>query len=125
FFGGQAGLASPILFVLLGGAVYVSFKHGSGSLRFVLGMVATVTFGFFLYSSFRRRVEPNWPAPMYIPAIALLGGAQWTARGKKWLNAGIGLAAVMSLVIYAQAIVPILPISPQKDPIGRAFGWRE
>jgi hypothetical protein len=24
-----------------------------------------------------------------------------------------------------QAVVPILPIKPPKDPIGRAFGWRE
>ena len=31
----------------------------------------------------------------------------------------------MSAVIYLQAITPILPIPAPKDPIGRAFGWRE
>jgi hypothetical protein len=124
FFGGQAGLASPILFVMLAMAVVAGIRW-SGSVRFVLAMVAAVTFGFFLYSSLRRRVEPNWPAPMYIPAIALLAATPRSARGKKWLDAGIALAAVMSLIIYLQGIFPILPIPPQKDPIGRAYGWRE
>ena len=31
----------------------------------------------------------------------------------------------MSLLIYAQGVVPILPIPPAKDPIGRAFGWSD
>ncbi len=35
------------------------------------------------------------------------------------------LAAALSAAIYAQGVVPILPIPPAKDPIGRAFGWRE
>jgi len=62
---------------------------------------------------------------MYIPAIVLLAAAPWSVRGRKWLNAGIVVAAAMSVLIYAQAVAPILPIPPQKDPIGRAFGWRE
>jgi hypothetical protein len=31
----------------------------------------------------------------------------------------------MSVVIYAQGIVPLLPLAPRKDPIARAFGWRD
>ncbi len=31
----------------------------------------------------------------------------------------------MSVVIYAQGVAPILPLAPRKDPIARAFGWRE
>jgi hypothetical protein len=49
----------------------------------------------------------------------------WGARGVTWLKAGGALAALISLVIYAQAVAPILPIPPSKDPIARAFGWRE
>ena len=31
----------------------------------------------------------------------------------------------MSALIYVQGIVPVLPLKPPKDPIARAFGWRE
>lgn len=123
FFGGQAGLASPILFIMLGIATWRAFR--ARDVRFVLAVVAAVSFGFFVYSALRQRVEPNWPAPAYIPAIVLLAVTPWGRAGKKWLNAGIIFAGAMSLIIYVQGIVPVLPIPPAKDPIGRAFGWSE
>ena len=88
-------------------------------------MLALVSFAFFIYSAVRQRVEPNWPAPAYIPAIVLIATASWSERGFKWLKAGVGLAARDVALIYAQALAPILPIKPSKDPIARAFGWRE
>ena len=123
FWGGQAGLASPILFIMLGIATWRGLRTRDA--RFVLAMVATVSFGFFVYSALRQRVEPNWPAPAYIPAVVLLAVTPWGARGRKWLTGGIVFAAVLSLVIYVQGIAPILPLAPRKDPIGRAFGWRD
>lgn len=123
--GGQAGLASPIVFVMLCIAVARSLRRGADGPRFVLGMVALVSFGFFVYSAMRQRVEPNWPAAAYIPAIPLLAAATWNAVGERWFRAGLVLAAVMSVVIYAQGLAPVLPIPPRRDPIGRAFGWRE
>jgi 4-amino-4-deoxy-L-arabinose transferase-like glycosyltransferase len=149
FFGGQAGLASPILFVMLGIATFRALSASPGpnadgsfaprpdqgsrrsaesardDARYVLAVVALVSFVFFIYSALRQRVEPNWPAPAYIPAIALLATAAWGATARKWLRAGIIFAGVMSVVIYAQGIAPILPLAPRKDPIARAFGWRE
>ena len=160
FFGGQIGLASPILFFMLAIATYKavipsdpersegesrdpradgrasSSAHGVPStpalcasarddVRFVLAIVAITSFGFFIYSALRQRVEPNWPAPAYIPAIVLLATTPWGSRGRKWLNAGIVVAAAMSVLIYGQGVAPVLPIPPRKDPIGRAFGWRE
>jgi 4-amino-4-deoxy-L-arabinose transferase-like glycosyltransferase len=132
FFGGQAGLASPILFVMLGIATFRALRRrprsdarGVDDARYVLAVVALLSFGFFVYSALRQRVEPNWPAPAYIPAIALLSTATWGVTARKWLRAGIAFAAVMSVVIYAQGVAPILPLAPRKDPIARAFGWRE
>jgi undecaprenyl-diphosphatase len=123
FFGGQAALASPILFVMSVVAVVRSYQRSAPPERFVLAVVATVSFGFFIYSAIRQRVEPNWPAPAYIPAIALVAAADWSSTAKKWLNAGVILGAVMSVAIYVQALVPILPMAAPKDPIARAFGW--
>ncbi len=125
FFGGQAALASPILFIMMGMVVARSFRASAPSVCFALGVVALVTFGFFVYSGVRQRVEPNWPAPAYIPAIVLLSTVTLTPRAEKWLRGGIGLAGAMSFIIYLQALIPILPLKPAKDPIARAFGWTE
>jgi len=123
--GGQAGLASPIVFVMLCIVVARSLRRGADGARFVLAMVALVSFGFFVYSAVRQRVEPNWPAAAYIPAIPLLAAATWSRAGERWFRAGLALAGAMSLLIYAQGLAPVLPIAPRRDPIGRAFGWRE
>jgi len=125
FFGGQAGLASPILFVLLAIATVRALSRRASGAEFALAMVAAVTFVFFVWSGVRQRVEPNWPSPAYIPAIALLGATRFGRNGERWFVGGVVLAAVMSAVIYVQAVVPILPVKPSRDPVARAYGWRD
>jgi hypothetical protein len=46
-------------------------------------------------------------------------------RASRWFRWGVMLALALSVVIYVQGIVPILPIAPRRDPVARAFGWRE
>ncbi|MFI5228607.1 MAG: ArnT family glycosyltransferase [Gemmatimonadales bacterium] len=121
--GGQAALASPILFVLLALAAVRALSRGNRPIRAVLGAIAVLSFGFFVYSAVRQRVEPNWPSPSYIPAVILLASAPLGVRAQRWFKAGTALGALMCLVIYAQALAPILPLAPPKDPIARAFGW--
>ena len=123
-FGGQAGLVSPILFVLLGIVVWQVLRRPDSDAERVLGVVAALTFLFFVYSAIRQRAEPNWPAPAYIPALVLLAVRRRT-EPDGWLRAGVGLAAVLSVVIYVQGLAPILPLKPARDPIARAFGWSE
>ncbi len=132
--GGQMGIASPILFVLLMGAVLIALRdgwevrkrlspHDILVRRFALAMVSLVPLGVFTVSAWRRSVEANWPAPVYPAAIALLaaGTARW-AYGR-WHKAGIALAAVLLAVVAVQAWRPVLPLEPRRDPIGRAYGW--
>jgi len=125
FFGGQVGLVSPILFVMFVIVTARALGKRAPSERFVLAMIAAVSFAFFVYSATRRRVEPNWPAPAYIPAIVLVATTDWGAMARRWLTAGIVLAAAMSAMIYVQGVAPILPIAPAKDPIARAHGWSD
>ena len=121
--GGQAGLVSPILFMLLAIATVRALRRRSSDVEFVLAVVAAFTFLFFCYSATRQRVEPNWPAPAYIAAIPLLAAMTTSSRLDSWFRAGVWFAAIMSVVIYLHAAFAILPLAPRKDPIARAAGW--
>jgi 4-amino-4-deoxy-L-arabinose transferase-like glycosyltransferase len=126
--GGQLGLVSPILFALMAYAVWQSLRRPVDDLRFTLAVVAVGSWLFFVYSALRRSVEPNWPAPSYIPGVALLAAmsaASDVSRAwRRWLNRGIALAAVMVGVIYVHALEPIIPLLPaRRDPLARSAGW--
>lgn len=123
--GGQAGLVSPILFGLCVMSVWKALRGAeSRAVHRLLAVVAVFVFAFFMYSATKRRVEANWPALSYLPALLLtvsLGVA--TPRTSRWLRAGLGLAAVLTLVVYINAFVPILPVRAARDPAARASGW--
>ena len=123
--GGQAGLVSPILFVLFGVAVVRSLRRPISDERYVLAVITAFTFLFFCYSATRQRVEANWPAPAYIAAIPLLAVLPLSTALKKWLRAGLWLAGVMSVLIYVHAAFDVLPLPPRKDPVARSAGWRD
>ena len=119
--GGQLGLVSPILFALAASAVWRTLRHRADDARFALAVVATGSWIFFAYSAMRRPVEANWPAPSYVPAIALL--AALLPANHRWLRRGIALAGVLVAVIYVHALSPILPLPARRDPVARSAGW--
>ncbi len=120
---GQAGLATPILFVLIVVAVAKSLRPALGPERWLLAIVSMLYFVFFVYSALKKRVEPNWPAPAYIGGVVLCAAYRWSEKAKRWRAAGIALGGVLSLAVYLHAFEPVFPIPPAKDPVGRAFGW--
>ncbi len=123
--GGQLGLATPILFVLFGIAAIRSLRPAVDPARWILALMSVLYFGFFAYSALRKHVEPNWPAPAYLGGVVLCASASWSDRAKRWRAAGIAMAGVLSLAVYAHAVQPVLPIPPARDPLARAFGWTE
>ncbi len=123
--GGQLGLVSPILFILAAHAVWRTLRRPADDARFALAVVAVGSWVFFVYSALRRSVEANWPAPSYVPGIALLGALAPSSTARdRWLHRGLALAAVLVGVIYLHALVPILPLPARRDPIARGAGWR-
>jgi 4-amino-4-deoxy-L-arabinose transferase-like glycosyltransferase len=127
YVGGQLGLVSPILFVLMGIAALRALRGGvrgqGDSRQTVLTGIALVVFGAFALSALRRHVEPNWPAPAYVAGVVLLASAAWQERGRRWLKWGMWLGAAVVAVIYVQALVPVIPIDARRDPIAQGHGW--
>lgn len=121
--GGQAGLVSPILFVLMIVACVRALRRGSPA-AWLLAVVAAVSFVFFAASAVRRPVEANWPAPTYIAAIPLLAATAWGASGRRWRVAGYWLAGLLSAFVYLHAVTGrLLPIPARRDPLARGVGF--
>lgn len=124
--GGQAGLATPLLFVLMAAATWRALRHSASATRTLLAVVSVTMWGFFVFSAWRKPVEANWPAPAYIPAAALLAATAadtWGATGRRWTWWGISLAAAVSAVIYAHALFDVLPLPQRRDPLARGYGF--
>ncbi len=120
--GGQAALVSPVLFGLMIIAIAGSLRRGPPIMH-LLAAASAVTLGFFVLTALRKRVEPNWPAATYLPATVVLAGWATSRRRRRWLIGGCALGAALVAVVYVQAVVPVLPVPPRRDPIGRAAGW--
>lgn len=132
--GGQAGLASPILFGLMALVVWWALRDGWRTRhtqrptdvtprRFALAMVAVTPLAFFAISAWRKSVEANWPAMIYPGAMMLLATSTHDTVTKRAWRSGTVLAALLLAVVTVQAWTPVLPLQPRKDPIARAHGW--
>lgn len=120
--GGQAGLATPVLFVLLVGAIARNVKLKRDARRFLLASTAAFCLAFFVYSATRRGVEANWPAIGWLPALVLLAAASSAARSV-WERRALWLSFVLTAVALTHVAVPFLPIPARKDPAARLRGW--
>lgn len=66
---------------------------------------------FFFYTSFKARVEANWPIIAY-PAILALGFLNDSSR--RWVRATMCVWAIAILLIFTQLIFPWIPIDERK-----------
>ncbi|MHB1310838.1 MAG: glycosyltransferase family 39 protein [Gemmatimonadaceae bacterium] len=124
--GGQAGLTSPILFVLMVGAVWRALRDKDDAVRRLLATVSVFVFLFFAWSATRKNVEPNWPASAWLPAMILLAVEAAHLRRTAWLRRGLWLGVALVAVVYADAaflLAPQLGLRPRRDPVSQAFGW--
>lgn len=121
--GGQLGLISPVIAVMAVIAVARALRGIADVRRYLLAVVATTVVVFFTVSALRRPVEPNWPVPALVAALPLLATMSLRGRARAWLIGGGAFGAVCVAIVAAQAIVRIIPISPRRDPISKAYGW--
>lgn len=124
--GGQAGLTSPILFVLLLGAVWRALRARGDDVARLLGTVSVFVLLFFAWSATRKNVEANWPAAAWLPAMILLAVEAARAHRTAWLRGGLWLGGALVVVVYVDAstlLAPRLGLRPRRDPVSQAYGW--
>ncbi|MEO7363353.1 MAG: glycosyltransferase family 39 protein [Gemmatimonadaceae bacterium] len=132
--GGQLGLATPILGVLLMLAVLVTVRNewrlreytsatSKAGIRFALAAVAITPFAFFAISAWKRPIEPNWPALAYAASVVLLASSRAAWANARWWKGGVAFAAILVVAAVGQTWKPLAPIAPRRDPIARAHGW--
>ena len=123
---GQAGLATPLVFVLCAAGVGLAIgrmlrdRDPAWSL---LAATAIVPPLIFLEHTFGDRVQANWPAIVYPGAAIAAAGL----TGRFWSRLtvpAIGLGLVMTFAAYLQAVAAPLPLPRRYDPtLMRLGGW--
>ena len=128
FLGAQIGLATPFIFVLgvLGiGGIVASKKMRSSNAALPVALIIPAIL-YFLWHSLFARVQGNWPSfiyPMFIICAAM--AMRWVAPG--WLGrvlqfsriAALPVALILTMLAYAHALRPLIPLEGSRDPIVR------
>jgi len=115
YFVGQLLLAGPLAGLLLLPAAFLhkTKNETERALKFTL----TGFYIFFLLSSFRGKVEPNWTMPILIPLIVL--SYQFLIHKSLWIKP-LKVVSIISLVlIMAGRIYLVADIGPDNDVKGR------
>jgi 4-amino-4-deoxy-L-arabinose transferase-like glycosyltransferase len=125
--GGQLGLASPLLFGLFAVTTARAVRSPGGDERAtLLAIVASGVLSFFAVTALRARVEANWPAPAYVPAIPLLASAAATSKSlERWLAGACALAGAISVVLLAHLVLRFSFVPARLDPSLQLEGWDE
>jgi 4-amino-4-deoxy-L-arabinose transferase-like glycosyltransferase len=120
--GSQFLLVTPILFVLVIGAIRRNLRAPRHEARFALATISAFCVLFFVYSATRRNQEANWPAIAWIPALILVAAARDGARSV-WERRAAWLAGGLSAILVLHAVFRIIPLPARRDQVSLAHGW--
>jgi 4-amino-4-deoxy-L-arabinose transferase-like glycosyltransferase len=132
--GGQAGLATPIIFVFCLFGTVCALIQGwprRDPRWLLLGAIPAPLFAFFFIHAAEQKIQANWPGLVY-PAAILAAVHSFFALAKertlpRWIGASFLLApwlgVAITLVAFLQLGFGVLPIEAKKDPTSRLKGW--
>jgi 4-amino-4-deoxy-L-arabinose transferase-like glycosyltransferase len=124
--GGQAGLASPVIFLLCIAGTAAACAAWWRRRDAAAGLLAALTVPaalLFLWQATGSRVQGNWPAILY-PTACLAAAACLGAGWRRWFRPGIALGLAMTLLAVVQAGFAPLPLPRRSDPtLARLGGW--
>jgi len=115
----QAGLATPLIFLLMLAGLWAGRKRGTP--LFMPAVLVATPFAYFLVHALHARVQGNWPCFVY-PMLSVLAAAVFTREGKwRWVSfCALPLAALLLVAAYAQAGWGVITI--RNDPAARILG---
>lgn len=124
---GQFGLATPLIFLLcVGGvacAVRTAWRHRD-PLWTLLAALTLPPVVLFVEHALGDRVQGNWPAIVYPGAVVAAAGLD----DRRWLQLrapAVALGLAITLLVYAQAVVGLVPLPVRLDPTAlQLAGWR-
>jgi len=139
FFGPQAGILSPITFLLVLYGLWQGGKRGifhHDDRYLFLFWHAIPLLGFFLILSLFSVCYVNWAAPAYftafILAVAIVWEGGWQEKTKKWvLASALLLGTIICLLAYNMDTIRAVAVGfganipADKFPTSRLKGWRE
>jgi hypothetical protein len=130
FIGAQAILLSPLIFLSFLYALRLPkiADEPDKTTRPLLYLwsLSAVVYVVIILQTFRGRVEGNWAVSSYISGIILVGWLVARSRGKAriWHYVGIGLATLMTAIVYYPAIGYALGLRLKSDRTTELHGWR-
>ncbi|MGG5808481.1 glycosyltransferase family 39 protein [Falsiroseomonas sp. CW058] len=125
---GQAGLATPGVFVLCvagGGVAAMAWARRGDAAAALLAAMVLPGAALFLWQATGSRVQGNWPAILY-PAACIAAAAYCPPSLLRWRRPAAALGLALALGAYVQAAFAPLPLSRRQDPtLARLGGWDE
>lgn len=132
YLGGQIGVATPFLFILLIATVYIAYRQRNKIPQLMLLILLTaLPLTAFGISSLQKRVEANWPAMAYLAGMLLIvwlwdNAVTTKHRKTKWIVLSAStFGLVVTLTILTHIVHPILPLPPHLDTTLQARGWQQ
>ena len=120
--GGQLGLATPLVFVLLVGGVVRSIGAGrrGTAASSLLAWLILLPLAVFIQHALGDRVQANWPGLLYPAAIV----AATATGGPGWWRGAAALGLVLVLPVYLQAAAAPFSLPRALDvTLQRLAGW--
>jgi undecaprenyl-diphosphatase len=134
FAGGQFGVVSPLtcwLVLSVGLAGLASFGKCDRRERFLLLFSIVPLFG-AMFLALKQRVEPNWPAPVYVAGVVLVvgkivgwpGGGYTLKHSMKSLHVALAIGLLTTSITYVAGFGAGIE-GTRLDPAIRLRGWRQ
>jgi hypothetical protein len=126
YFASQAGLLSPIVFILIlmGWGVVTLKRYPPGNWIYPYLLYTSFPMvAFFALLSFHSRVYGNWPGAGYLTAAVLVAALYGGRRLYYW---GVGSSYALTALVLLQTVWPLLPLPVHMDRMATELGgWRE
>jgi len=125
FLGSQAGVITPLLFVLLFVALWRMKKDREGEFAFWFSVPVVL---FFILKSLQGKVQANWALPAFATGFVAFsayfaGGASSRQSRSRTIPV---LSVMLAFAVTAFAHFPaVLHLPPKMDPTMRLVGWKE